>query len=129
MSPPSEVWWKGCNIYQIYPSSFLDTNGDDIGDLNGICSKLDYLKDLGIDVVWLCPIYRSPQADMGYDMCIIMIAFLLIEPDAYYESSDYYDIDPMYGTLEDWDSLLRGIHDRGMRLMRVAFRLLHHASD
>jgi oligo-1,6-glucosidase len=64
------AWWKSAIVYQIYPISFFDSNGDGLGDLNGITSKLDYLKDLGIDVLWLSPIYRSPMADMGYDMCV-----------------------------------------------------------
>jgi len=68
--PPDRKWWKSATIYQIYPSSFKDSNNDGIGDLNGIHSKLDYLKDLGVDVVWLSPIYKSPQADMGYDMSV-----------------------------------------------------------
>ena len=66
---PSRAWWKEATVYQIYPVSFFDSNGDGIGDLNGIYSKLDYLRDLGVDVLWLSPIYRSPLADMGYDMC------------------------------------------------------------
>ncbi|KAF8883819.1 glycoside hydrolase family 13 protein [Infundibulicybe gibba] len=96
-------------VYQIYPTSFFDSNGDGIGDLNGICAKLDYLKDLGVDVLWLCPIYRSPLADMGYDI------------------SDYRDIDPRYGTLADWDNLLKGVHDRGMKLMMDL--VVNHSSD
>ena len=66
----SRAWWKEAVVYQIYPSSFRDSNGDGIGDLNGIYSKLDYLTGLGVDVVWLNPIYKSPQKDMGYDMCV-----------------------------------------------------------
>ena len=66
---PLRAWWKEAIVYQIYPVSFFDSNGDGIGDLNGIYSKLDYLRDLGVDVLWLSPIYRSPLADMGYDMC------------------------------------------------------------
>ena len=66
---PSKAWWKSACIYQIYPISFYDSNGDGIGDLPGILAKLDYLKDLGVDVIWLSPIYKSPLADMGYDMC------------------------------------------------------------
>lgn len=106
--PPSDLtaisvsdtpWWKSAVIYQIYPISFFDSNGDGIGDLQGIRSKLDYLKDLGVDVIWLCPIYKSPLADMGYDI------------------SDYRDIDPRYGTLQDWDELLEAVHERGMKLM------------
>ena len=67
-NPLVRAWWKEAVVYQIYPASFCDSNDDGIGDLNGITSKLDYLKDLGVDVVWLSPIYKSPQADMGYDM-------------------------------------------------------------
>ena len=67
---PTRAWWKSACIYQIYPISFFDSNGDGIGDLPGILAKLDYLKDLGVDVLWLCPIYKSPLADMGYDMCV-----------------------------------------------------------
>jgi 1,4-alpha-glucan branching enzyme len=68
--PFPRAWWKSAVVYQIYPSSFYDSNGDGIGDLKGIESRLDYLKDLGVDVVWLSPIYKSPQADMGYDMYV-----------------------------------------------------------
>ncbi|KAJ7912379.1 glycoside hydrolase family 13 protein [Mycena leptocephala] len=104
-----ETWWKDAVIYQIYPISFFDSNGDGIGDLNGIASKLDYLKDLGVDVLWLSPIYRSPLADMGYDI------------------SDFRNIDPRYGTLEDWDRLLAGVHARGMKLMMDL--VVNHTSD
>ncbi|KAG1894741.1 glycoside hydrolase family 13 protein [Suillus fuscotomentosus] len=99
MSKPPHPWWKSATVYQIYPASFLDANGDGTGDLAGIIAKLDYLKDLGVDVIWLSPIYRSPLADMGYDI------------------SDYEDIDSRYGTLEDWDRLLEGAHARGMKLI------------
>lgn len=67
---PTRTWWKSATIYQIYPISFADSNSDGLGDLRGILSKLDYLKALGVDVIWLCPIYKSPLADMGYDMCV-----------------------------------------------------------
>ncbi len=73
---PTRAWWKSAVIYQIYPISFFDSNGDGFGDLNGIHAKLDYLKDLGVDVLWLCPIYQSPLADMGYDMCVPSVASL-----------------------------------------------------
>ncbi|KIJ99172.1 glycoside hydrolase family 13 protein [Laccaria amethystina LaAM-08-1] len=106
---PSRAWWKEATIYQIYPISFFDSNGDGIGDLNGIHAKLDYLKDLGVDILWLSPIYRSPLADMGYDI------------------SDYRDIDPRYGTLADWDNLLSGVHERGMKLMMDL--VVNHTSD
>jgi oligo-1,6-glucosidase len=72
MTPPTPTWWKSAIVYQIYPISFFDSNGDGIGDLPGILSKLDYIKDLGTDVIWLCPIYMSPLADMGYDMCVVV---------------------------------------------------------
>ncbi|KAF8655995.1 hypothetical protein AX16_002815 [Volvariella volvacea WC 439] len=104
-----KAWWKSSTVYQIYPISFYDSNGDGLGDLNGIYDKLDYLKELGVDVLWLCPIYKSPLADMGYDI------------------SDYRDIDPRYGTLEDWDKLLKGVHDRGMKL--VMDLVVNHSSD
>lgn len=70
---PTRAWWKSATIYQIYPISFADSNGDGFGDLRGILSKLDYLKDLGVDVIWVCPIYKSPLADMGYDMCVMRV--------------------------------------------------------
>ncbi|KAG2367105.1 glycoside hydrolase family 13 protein [Suillus spraguei] len=109
MSMPPHPWWKSATVYQIYPTSFLDANGDGTGDLAGIIAKLDYLKDLGVDVLWLSPIYRSPLADMGYDI------------------SDYEDIDSRYGTLEDWDRLLQGVHARGMKLMMDL--VVNHTSD
>nr|GAT60433.1 glycoside hydrolase family 13 protein [Mycena chlorophos] len=105
----NEKWWKSAAVYQIYPSSFCDSNSDGIGDLPGILSKLDYLKELGIDVVWLSPIYKSPQADMGYDI------------------ADYRDIDPRYGTLKDYDALVEGLHSRGMKLMMDL--VVNHSSD
>ncbi|GLB36830.1 putative alpha-amylase domain containing protein [Lyophyllum shimeji] len=106
---PDRKWWKSAVVYQIYPISFLDSNGDGLGDLRGILAKLDYLRDLGVDVLWLSPIYKSPLADMGYDI------------------SDYCDIDPRYGTLEDWDELCRGVHARGMKLMMDL--VVNHTSD
>ncbi len=96
-------------MYQIYPRSFADSNGDGIGDLPGITSRLDYLKDLGVDVIWLSPVYRSPQDDNGYDI------------------SDYQDIDPMFGTLADFDELLAQVHARGMKL--VMDLVVNHTSD
>ena len=93
------AWWKEACIYQIYPASFQDTNGDGWGDVKGITSRLDYLRSLGVDVVWTSPIYKSPQADMGYDI------------------SDYKDIDPAYGSLKDVDELIAEIKRRGMKLM------------
>jgi oligo-1,6-glucosidase len=102
-------WWKEEVIYQIYPRSFKDSNGDGIGDLRGIISKLDYLKDLGVDIIWLCPIYQSPNDDNGYDI------------------SDYYSIHPEFGTMQDFDELLSGLHDRGMKLLMDI--VLNHSSD
>ena len=90
-------WWANAVVYQIYPRSFQDSNGDGIGDLKGITSRLDYLADLGVDVLWLSPVYRSPQDDNGYDI------------------SDYQDIDPLFGTLEDMDELLAEAHKRGLK--------------
>lgn len=105
----SREWWKSAVVYQIYPRSFADSDGDGIGDLNGIIGRLDHLKALGVDVVWLSPIYRSPQADNGYDI------------------SDYRDIDPLFGTLADFDVLLAGVHERGMKL--VMDLVVNHTSD
>ena len=95
--------------YQIYPRSFMDSNGDGIGDIKGIISKLDYLKDLGIDVIWICPIFKSPNADNGYDI------------------SDYQDISGQFGTMEEFDELLAEIHARGMKL--ILDLVLNHTSD
>ncbi|WP_138493855.1 glycoside hydrolase family 13 protein [Paenibacillus pinistramenti] len=104
-----ERWWKESVVYQIYPVSFKDTNGDGIGDLRGITSKLDYLKELGVDVIWVCPIYKSPNHDNGYDI------------------SDYCAIMDEFGTMEDFDRLLREVHARGMKLMMDL--VLNHTSD
>lgn len=94
-----EPWWKKAVVYQIYPKSFKDTTGDGIGDLPGIIEKLDYLKKLGVDVIWLTPIYKSPQRDNGYDI------------------SDYYAIDERYGTMDDFDRLVAEAHARGIRII------------
>lgn len=102
-------WWKSAVIYQIYPRSFADSNKDGIGDLQGIISKLDYLQNLGIDAVWLSPVYKSPQDDNGYDI------------------SDYQDIDPLFGTLGDMEEL---IEEAGKRNIRIIMDLvLNHSSD
>lgn len=95
----NEPWWKRAVVYQIYPKSFNDTTGNGTGDIQGIIQKLDYLKELGVDVLWLTPIYKSPQNDNGYDI------------------SDYYSIDPSYGTMEDFEELLHETHKRGMKLI------------
>ena len=102
-------WWKEAVVYQIYPRSFKDTDGDGVGDLKGIISKLDYIKSLGIDVVWLNPIYGSPNADNGYDI------------------SDYQAIMKEFGTMEDFDALLKGMHERGLKL--VMDLVVNHSSD
>ena len=104
-----EPWWKRAVVYQIYPRSFADANGDGIGDVRGIIGKLDYLAALGVDVLWLSPIYRSPQDDMGYDI------------------SDYHEIDPIFGTMADLDELLEEVHRRGMKL--VMDLVVNHTSD
>ncbi len=104
-----KTWWKEKVIYQIYPRSFKDSNGDGIGDLRGILSKLDYLEELGIDIIWLSPVYQSPNDDNGYDI------------------SDYYNIHSEFGTMKDFDELLRSIHDRGMRLLMDL--VVNHTSD
>lgn len=102
-------WWHGKVAYQIYPKSFYDSNGDGIGDLPGIISKLDYLKELGVDIVWISPIYASPFADQGYDI------------------SDYYKIDPSFGTMEDMDLLLKEAEKRGMYILMDL--VVNHCSD
>ncbi len=102
-------WWKNAVIYEVYPRSFQDTNGDGIGDLNGITERLDYLKDLGVDAIWLTPVYPSPHVDFGYDI------------------SDYRDIDPQYGTLADFDRL---VAEAGKRHIRVIMDMvMNHTSD
>ncbi|MGM0844936.1 MAG: glycoside hydrolase family 13 protein [Bacillota bacterium] len=105
----NKKWWKESVVYQIYPRSFMDSNGDGIGDLRGITSKLDYLKELGIDVIWLSPVFKSPNDDNGYDI------------------SDYQDIMDEFGTMADWEELLAGIHSRGMKLMMDL--VVNHSSD
>jgi oligo-1,6-glucosidase len=102
-------WWKSAVVYQIYPRSFADSNGDGMGDIAGIVSRLDYLAELGIDVVWLSPVYASPMDDNGYDI------------------SDYQDVDPMFGTLEDLDRLIAGLHERGIKI--VMDLVVNHTSD
>ncbi|SFM44231.1 alpha-glucosidase [Gracilibacillus orientalis] len=102
-------WWKEVVVYQIYPRSFMDLNGDGIGDLRGVISKLDYLKDLGIDVVWISPIYESPNDDNGYDI------------------SDYKKIMDDFGTMEDFDLLLEEVHKRDMKL--IMDLVINHTSD
>ena len=104
-----KAWWKEAVVYQIYPRSFCDSNGDGIGDLNGITSKLDYLKELGIDVIWLSPVYKSPNDDNGYDI------------------SDYEDIMTEFGTMDDFDKMLAAAHERGIKI--VMDLVVNHTSD
>src|SRR3954463_16214494 len=92
-------WWQKGVLYQIYPRSFQDSNGDGIGDLRGIAQRLPYLTELGVDAIWLSPIYRSPMADFGYDV------------------SDYTDIDPVFGRLDDFEGLVADAHGRGLRVL------------
>lgn len=105
----NKQWWKEAVAYQVYPRSFNDSNHDGIGDLPGMIDKLDYLKDLGIDVIWLSPMFKSPNDDNGYDI------------------SDYQEIMDEFGTMEDFDCLLKGIHDRGMKL--ILDLVVNHTSD
>lgn len=104
-----KAWWKEAIVYQIYPRSFCDSNGDGIGDLNGITSKLDYLKELGIDVIWLSPVYKSPNDDNGYDI------------------SDYEAIMTEFGTMDDFDKMLSEAHGRGIKI--VMDLVVNHTSD
>src|SRR6058998_1656788 len=92
-------WWQTGVIYQIYPRSFQDSNGDGVGDLRGIIGRLPYLAELGVDAVWLSPIFPSPMADFGYDIC------------------NYTDIDPLFGTLADFQELLDAAHANGLKLL------------
>ncbi|KAK0385602.1 hypothetical protein NLU13_6779 [Sarocladium strictum] len=102
-------WWKQAVVYQIYPASFCDGNGDGVGDLVGIISKLDYIKSLGANVIWICPMYDSPQVDMGYDI------------------SNYESVYPPYGTLQDMETLIAEAHSRGLKLMLDL--VINHTSD
>ncbi|MEA5455787.1 alpha-glucosidase [Sinomonas sp. JGH33] len=107
--PRERDWFRSAVVYQVYPRSFADSNDDGVGDLRGIIGKLDYLERLGVDVVWLSPVYRSPHDDNGYDI------------------SDYQDIDPLFGSLDDLDDLIAGLHGRGMKL--VMDLVVNHTSD
>jgi oligo-1,6-glucosidase len=108
-TPADAPWWTRAVVYQIYPRSFQDSDGDGIGDLGGILQRLDHLADLGVDVVWLSPVYPSPQADNGYDI------------------SDYQDVDPLFGSLAQLDELIAALHERGMKL--VLDLVVNHTSD
>ncbi|HEY4690204.1 MAG TPA: alpha-amylase family glycosyl hydrolase [Anaerolineae bacterium] len=107
--PQDFLWWRDGVIYQIYPRSFADSNGDGVGDLRGIRSRLDYLRDLGVDAIWLSPIYPSPMKDFGYDV------------------ADYCSVDPVFGALADFDDLLRQAHARGIRV--ILDMVMNHTSD
>src|SRR3569833_548730 len=103
------AWWQTGVVYQIYPRSFQDSNGDGIGDLPGIVSRLDYLASLGVDAVWISPIFPSPMADFGYDV------------------ADYCGIDPLFGTIQDFDRLLAAAHQRGLKI--ILDYVPNHTSD
>ena len=103
------AWWQHSVIYEVYPRSFQDSNGDGIGDLNGIRRRLDYLVGLGIDAIWISPIFPSPMADFGYDV------------------ANYCDIDPIFGTLHDFDMLLEACHRRGLKV--ILDFVPNHTSD
>ncbi|TFV63555.1 alpha-glucosidase [Geodermatophilus sp. DF01-2] len=107
--PAEPPWWTRAVVYQVYPRSFQDSDGDGVGDLGGVLQRLDHLADLGVDVLWLSPVYPSPQADNGYDI------------------SDYTDVDPLFGSLEQLDELVAALHDRGMKL--VMDLVVNHTSD
>ncbi|PWY63035.1 glycoside hydrolase [Aspergillus heteromorphus CBS 117.55] len=103
------MWWKNATIYQIYPASFRDSNGDGIGDIGGIHSQLDYIQSLGVDAIWLCPMYDSPQHDMGYDI------------------SNYEAVYPPYGSVSDIEQLISACHARGLRILLDL--VVNHTSD
>src|SRR5215472_2784728 len=92
-------WWQSATIYQVYPRSFQDTDSDGVGDLRGVISRLPYLAELGVDAIWLSPIFRSPMRDFGYDV------------------SNYVDIDPLFGTMRDFDTLLEAAHKQDLKLL------------
>lgn len=108
-SRPDEPWWKTGVFYEIYLRSFADSNGDGVGDLEGLRRRLDYLTWLGVDAVWLSPFYRSPMADFGYDV------------------ADYRDVDPLFGSLRDFDRLLAEAHQRGLKV--IVDWVPNHTSD
>jgi len=105
----SYAWWQRGIIYQVYPRSFMDDNGDGVGDLRGVTGRLDYLQWLGVDTVWLSPIYPSPMADFGYDV------------------ADYTGIHPLFGTLEDFDQLVAAVHQRDLKV--ILDLVPNHTSD
>lgn len=109
MTAPADDWWRGCIIYQVYPRSYQDTTGDGVGDLAGITARLPHIAALGVDAIWLSPFFRSPMADMGYDV------------------SDYCAVDPMFGTLDDFDRLVAEAHRLGLKV--IIDQVLSHSSD
>ncbi|MDO5706458.1 MAG: alpha-amylase family glycosyl hydrolase, partial [Paracoccus sp. (in: a-proteobacteria)] len=102
-------WWRDAVIYQVYPRSFQDSNGDGVGDLPGITARLDHIANLGADAIWLSPIFPSPMADMGYDV------------------SDYTGIEPLFGTFADFDALIARAHDLGLKV--IIDQVISHSSD
>ena len=104
-----KTWFKELSVYQIWPRSFCDGNGDGIGDLKGVLGKLDYIKSLGVDAIWFSPLYVSPQKDYGYDI------------------ADYRNINPEYGTMDDFKAVLDGAHERGMKV--IMDLVVNHTSD
>ena len=98
-SMAQKQWYKGAVIYQVYPRSFQDSNNDGIGDLRGIINRIDYIKSLGVDAIWISPFFKSPMKDFGYDI------------------SDYRDIDPLFGNLNDFDELIEQAHDRDIKII------------
>lgn len=109
MSETDTAWWRGAAIYQVYPRSFQDTDGDGVGDLPGITRRLDYIASLGVDAIWISPFYRSPMRDFGYDV------------------ADYRDVDPLFGTLADFDALIAAAHARGIKV--IVDQVFAHTSD
>lgn len=107
--PSPKKWWHNATIYQIYPSSFADTNSDGLGDLPGIISKVDHIASLGVDAVWLSPCYKSPNVDMGYDI------------------ADYREIDPRYGSVADIETLIAKLAEHGIKLLMDL--VVNHSSD
>lgn len=108
-SMTGEAWWRGAVIYQIYPRSFMDSNGDGIGDLQGIIQQLDYVESLGVDAVWISPFFLSPMKDFGYDI------------------ANFREVDPIFGCLADFDSLIAQAHERGIKI--IIDQVLSHTSD
>lgn len=102
-------WWRGAVLYQVYPRSFQDSDGDGVGDLRGLIQRLDHIAGLGVDGIWLSPVFTSPMKDFGYDV------------------SDYCAIDPLFGTLDDFVRLVEACHERGMRVL--IDQVLNHSSD